>query len=339
MPRLVLAAETGPELGLGHVVRTISLAAHAGANWSPVVVCLNKASGTVDTLARRYGVDCQTADDVGWSLSRPQSTAALVALDPDVLVLDSPLISAESARVLTDSSIPFAYFGGTGVPLVPADGYIWPGTDLRPNAQARETLSGIENIPLAPAFSMKAPRKRDGRIRTVLITMGGVDRYDVSSIALRSIEAVLIDPVDVRVAIGAFFTNGETIKRQASASRHRVTLLEAPEELTEVMNVADLAISGGGGTLSELACLGVPAIGVEISANQRAGVRFFDAQGSIIGHKFSTAPQLEADLVRSLSSLLVDSTRVREMSATGRHLIDGRGAGRILNWLVTTIAQ
>ena len=133
--------------------------------------------------------------------------------------------------------------------------------------------------------------------------------------------------------LGSHFDNIELIRRQAEGSQHDIDLIDSPGGLWQLMNWADLAVSGGGGTLCELACLGVPAVAVEISANQGPMVREFNTQGSIIGFTYEDRAQTSSELMKALARLRDDPKIMRKMASIGPRLIDGRGASRTVDWI------
>jgi spore coat polysaccharide biosynthesis predicted glycosyltransferase SpsG len=96
-----------------------------------------------------------------------------------------------------------------------------------------------------------------------------------------------------------------------------------------LMPAADVAVSAGGITMFELCCLGVPGIIVCAERFEVQTAARLDREGAVINLGFGA--DLEAPrLVRALNMLINDPVRRQSMSATGRRLIDGRGAERIV---------
>src|SRR6202035_2187121 len=102
--------------------------------------------------------------------------------------------------------------------------------------------------------------------------------------------------------------------------------------MAPLMRWADTAISGAGGTVWELAHLGLPAIVIALSQDQRAiarGLAENDVAVSLGWH----ANLSEERIGDALRRLLADRERRQAMSERGRKLVDGRGAERVVKFL------
>jgi spore coat polysaccharide biosynthesis predicted glycosyltransferase SpsG len=105
-----------------------------------------------------------------------------------------------------------------------------------------------------------------------------------------------------------------------------------PANMAVLMHWADVAISGAGGTVWELAYLGLPAIVIALSQDQRQiarGLAKNDVAVSLGWH----ANLSDDRIVNALQSLLADRERRQTMSELGQKLVDGRGAERVVTFL------
>lgn len=94
-----------------------------------------------------------------------------------------------------------------------------------------------------------------------------------------------------------------------------------PEEMLELIAVADVAVSAAGSTPYELACAGVPAVIVAVADNQRPIACAFDRAGLAVG---LDDPGGLADAVPKLA----DAELRDRIAAAGPAAIDGYGAFR-----------
>ena len=94
--------------------------------------------------------------------------------------------------------------------------------------------------------------------------------------------------------------------------------------------IADLAITGGGQTMYELAYLGIPAIVIEISSNQRANIIGFESIGVIKSAGSISDENFIHNFIRCCVDILNQPNLLLEMSSKGMNLIDGKGADRIV---------
>jgi spore coat polysaccharide biosynthesis predicted glycosyltransferase SpsG len=92
---------------------------------------------------------------------------------------------------------------------------------------------------------------------------------------------------------------------------------------------ADVAISGGGQTLYELAATGTPAVAIRLADNQTLNLRNLQAAGMLLWAGDAGDADLETMVTSALMVLAENRGRRTEMSRRGRALVDGRGAARV----------
>ena len=110
-------------------------------------------------------------------------------------------------------------------------------------------------------------------------------------------------------------------------------LVKAPlavaQGLGEGMAQADLAISGGGQTLYELAALGLPAVAVCVASTQEANLAALAAAPTLVALRRPGAGETDWGALRdAVHRLAADVDGRARMSAAGRALVDGCGASR-----------
>jgi UDP-2,4-diacetamido-2,4,6-trideoxy-beta-L-altropyranose hydrolase len=109
----------------------------------------------------------------------------------------------------------------------------------------------------------------------------------------------------------------------------RVAAQTSPAEMPELMAWADVALTAAGSTCWELAFMGVPLAVFVLADNQARNASGLAALGAAAF--LGTADDLSDErLAAELGTLVADEARRRSMSAAGRALVDGRGAGRVV---------
>ena len=167
----------------------------------------------------------------------------------------------------------------------------------------------------------------------VLVTAGGSDPQGLLPEVL-AVLGLLPGEFAVTAVVGPFVEDRGGIERAVHASRRSVQLAHAPASLAGLMQEADLAVSGGGQTLYELAAMGVPTVAVEVAGNQAPSLAALAAQGVVHCAGRATDPDLRGALAQAVAELLEDHHRREAMSAAGRRLVDGRGAQRVANAVI-----
>ena len=327
-PSVTIRTEVNAGVATGHAVRCLALASALKKVGAGTVEILCEASDVIGSMAAALAID-HVAVAPGTYPDSSDDAQATAARGADVIVVDSPHLSAEWVSAARAGGSRVAYLAGPSGPGdMAADLCIWP--DACPQIRFRSVpfRCGLEHTLLTPDYWSTRPRERTGDIRDVLVTTGGADHFDLCAMSVGVLDAVLRDPVSVTVIVGQFFKNRARIEAAAAASRHRVTLVDSPSGLKTFLEAADFVISGGGGTLYEMARLGLPGIGIAIWPIQGATVDALAALGTIRGLHWSNAEIMKSDLENAVACLGANGTERRAMAVRGPEVIDGQGAMR-----------
>src|SRR5439155_324097 len=136
------------------------------------------------------------------------------------------------------------------------------------------------------------------------------------------------DDLAVFVAAGrpvAVFDDVASVRAAVGAVAGQVVLHESPKHLRDLMLAVDLAITGGGQTVYELAATGTPMVAIGLAANQTPNVDAMRAAGALAYAGDVHDAALGPGLVATLAALAADPWRRADMSRRGRALVDGRG--------------
>jgi spore coat polysaccharide biosynthesis protein SpsF len=108
--------------------------------------------------------------------------------------------------------------------------------------------------------------------------------------------------------------------------------------MSAAMAEADLAICSFGMTAYELAAMGVPAVYACLTEDHEESASALAAAG--MGMSVGVNDQeTETRLAAAIERLLVDENARAQMSARASELVDGRGASRIAELLVSAAAR
>ena len=168
-------------------------------------------------------------------------------------------------------------------------------------------------------------------VRTILVSFGG---YHAPHLIELVIEACMAPPLASLMAGGELHIFGAQ-RRAGTAGEYpfHVQGHHFSSDIAAFMGISDVAIGGGGGTLWERLCVGVPSLVTILAENQRISVEALAADGYV--ESLGQAERLNAAHLRSaLCELWSDDRRMQDMSARGRRLVDGKGAQRVARILV-----
>jgi UDP-2,4-diacetamido-2,4,6-trideoxy-beta-L-altropyranose hydrolase len=328
---VVMRADGGATIGLGHVVRCLALAG-ALAERGARVTFLTRA-GEPAVLARLaaggFAVAPVPAGD-GPVTGVPALLERAAALGARAAVVDVHGLTVDEQAAIRAAGLRLTVIDDLARGRFVADVVLNQNADARPEAYAAaphtRLLLGPRYALLRPAFVGRTAAPPAGRPR-VLLTMGGADPDNVTLQVLRQADALDAD-FALDVVLGPAFAHGDAVAAAARAARHPVAMHRDPGDLAGLMAGAALALSAAGTTCWELAHLGVPAVLVVLADNQAGNAAGLAAAGFALS--LGVAARLSAPALReALAALLADPARRARMAAAGRRLVDGGGAARV----------
>lgn len=191
------------------------------------------------------------------------------------------------------------------------------------NPEAR-VLSGPGFALLDKSFAEEREMHRDrtGKTGRILLTFGGGDDRGATVAALDELDRCLPEGTWV-VATASPNRSLEALKERAARDT-RIELRIDETRMAGLMAGVDAAVTAGGTTLNELACLGVPGWVVAIAENQERPARMWTDAGAMrYGGIFGIRKGFEG-----LGEFLGDEAGLRAMGLRGRELVDGLGTER-----------
>ena len=199
-------------------------------------------------------------------------------------------------------------------------------------------------------FSHEAERTREIRIarenyaNEFLISCGGSDPFNISTIYVQSLEKLA--PIGTRVClvIGEFFDSAQIneLKILAKSSRLNLRLVHRPNDISLLLLNSRIALTTGGLTRNEAIFLTVPSIIIDINPEQNRSTNLFALQGALLSAGLFDAnnPQLTSfELERSLKIVLHKRELLSEISNNARLAIPENGARLILKELENQVEQ
>ncbi|MCH7594911.1 MAG: UDP-2,4-diacetamido-2,4,6-trideoxy-beta-L-altropyranose hydrolase, partial [Chloroflexi bacterium] len=195
-------------------------------------------------------------------------------------------------------------------------------------------LLGPRYALLAPGFTDAAvnARTHPERASRVLVTLGGADPDDATSLIISALNPAgstdeFPNDLEVTVVIGAANRRRDEVREHAERSGFEV--VENTTNMPGLMADADMAVIAAGSTSWEVCRMGLPTITITLADNQReiaAALADAGVAVSLGWHEGVTEDAVRREVLR----LLDDRGERERMSETGRNLVDGRGAARVV---------
>lgn len=331
---------------MGHVMRCLALA-EAWRNRGAAVVFRGRGLGnSVDTRLVAAGIRpvpvaniYPAPDDLRETIAEAKSLTAIHGCIPYVLV-DGYQFDAPYLNALRDAEICLIVLDDGGadsaktIPLRTGD------IVLNQNVGAEEveynclpgtvTLQGPKYALLRAEFlNVKAGLSDSAHTPHVLVTFGGSDPADLTHRVLGALREAGVD-VQVTALVGPAYRDVDSLQEMISRKTGPpIAIRHDPKELPALMASADLAVTAGGSSCLEFACLGVPMVVLQAADNQRGLAAGLERAGAALNLGWH-ADVPDASVVAAVRSLLNGGARRRAMGDAGRSLVDGLGCRRIL---------
>ncbi|MDP3381972.1 MAG: UDP-2,4-diacetamido-2,4,6-trideoxy-beta-L-altropyranose hydrolase, partial [Phenylobacterium sp.] len=281
-PRVLFIANAGPQVGGGHVMRSLTLAAALAERGARVEFM---ADSHVEAILAAYAPDlprravASMAPDVLTDLTGRQAFEAVV-FDHYGLSRPEHEAIADGRPALVIDDLADRPLGGA---LVLDSGPARVEADYRGLASGARLLLGPKYAPVRPAFAAlrnTALARRHETPRRVLVSMGltdldGITGKVVEQLRRRYGETAL----DVVVSAGAPSRKGLT---RIAAHDPRQTLHVDTPDMAELATAADLAVGAAGSAMWERCVLGLPSVVVTIADNQIPAATALAKAGAVL---------------------------------------------------------
>ncbi len=333
--RIVIRTDADPAIGIGHVGRTLALAAawrRRGGEVGFVAAPPLAPSAATWITSTGFPLDILTARR--YSDADAEATAAIaggatVVLDAFATPLPYRTTLRRQVRrlaIIDDIGDPGPWSAdiilnqNCGASLA-----YYPGLDA-----GAIPLLGPGYALLRPEFEpwRAAPRRRGGAARRIAVSLGGTDPANAASLVLDAIGSRADRNWRTIIVAGPANPRGEALKDRAERGAGAAYVIRRPSSMARLLIWADIAILAGGVTVWEALSLGVPAIGITIADNQIPGAEALARDG--FWHYLGRAETVMAGrIAEAIGGLLADNGERHRLSEAGRALVDGRGAERV----------
>ncbi len=346
---VVFRCDGAPHIGLGHVMRCLSLADGLRREGFAHITFMSKDyDERILSKIREYGFEVETIPhraDPDEDLSRLIEIAR--RSDSPVVITDSYDIDAHYLKKLKEERVILVSIDDLAQIHFPSD------VVLNQNIYALEMNYSAESytkLLLGQKYALlrreflerrSARRMVEKKGGSVLVTMGGGDQDNQTlrvAEALGELDGSEGDGLVIHLVVGVGYQYHQQLCTASIAKNLRVNILQDPETLPQLMAQADLAVSAGGSTCYELACLGVPFITMSLADNQkRIAERLSEEEiTEYLGYYQEVDTE---DIMRAVEGLMGNYEKRKEMSTKGMQLVDGQGVERVVGEITSLLGK
>ena len=336
-----IRADANEEIGSGHIMRCLSIAA-ALKEREEEVCFLIADDGAVRLLREKGQVYHILHTPYDRMEEEPEKLRALFAVQqPRLLLLDSYFVTPDYlnrlgkfVKIVYMDDIPRFPYPVNMIINYNIYGDCLPYREQAPKGQKH--LLGASYAPLREQFCHVEYTVRE-EVEQVLLTTGGSDKYHLAG---QILEAVLDNKETggfcYHVVSGAYNPHLSRLEELAAANPN-IHIHRNVSDMAALMKACDIAISAGGSTMYELCAVGVPALCFSFVDNQEQIVETFVEKDMVAygGNYRKEGPAFAGHVADALAALAQDRELRARYSRKARHLVDGNGAARIADALLT----
>ena len=325
--RLFIRTEASTQIGLGHFMRCFAIAEEARVQGIEVIFLLNELGEAVMARLEEIGAKGIRIDGPLGSTADFMAMARLDLSRQDWLLIDS-YAATEDYIALQSQAVRVAVLDDLNVlERFDCDLLINPAQAAKPTDYERKTRARLR---LGPDYALirkefTEPYPMTSEAPFVTIMFGGSDPMQLTGLCAEGIYNN-IDSVHVRTIAGPanVYTNDLTKLEQRLERYH---LYASPPSVARVLAGSALVITAAGGSVGEVAAMGLPALVLVVYDNQAAALKacpypVIDARAG-----------LPDDLGAQVKALLDDPARLTEIARKAHAVVDGDGPRRIVEAL------
>lgn len=344
LPSILMRADGSPSMGLGHAMRLLALAQSFIDCGGRVHLAFSQLPNAVLERFAAEGIALHRLDALPGSHEDARAAGALAAaIGARWAIIDGYHFSDQYRAIVKDA----------GVSLVVIDDlargtFRHADVVVNPNVCAetyRYACASSTRLLLGPRYVLlrrefqslrRARNFISSPVRRVLVTFGGSDPSNTTALVLEALRTMPLPEVTIDAVVGGANRHMQQLQRLADVSGDRVRLLYNVRDMAGVMAHADLALAAASTTALELAFMGVPSILCAIADNQESSLHAFESLGAALS--IGRATSLSVDAVQTAVTQLIGDAELRRSLATrAQAMVDGRGARRVLQAMVSEI--
>lgn len=350
MMKVGIRADGSKNIGMGHIMRCLSLAKgfrNAGievyflSKFEQGILKIREEGFEVIELSehsKTHNEGLYYGDVSSLKEEAAETIQVLKAIEPDILFIDSYNVSEEFFLTLKPLVKKLCYIDDVNKFTYPVDVLI--NGNITGEALGYERyyedeilMLGVKYNLIRDEFKNLPERIVNREVKEIMITTGGSDPFDLSyRFADSIIESGLFEGIAINIVAGGGFTNLNSLK-ELGRKNSQVIIHQNVSKMSELMLRSDIAIAAGGSTLYELCACGTPALAFIMADNQRQIVQMLGDEGYIkaLGwHNEFT----DIEFLKALELLCKDYEQRVSISKKMQRLVDGEGVKRIVDELV-----
>lgn len=330
--RIGIRADGGANIGLGHIMRTLVLAKELAKENDVIYICRTDNELSFKDIGIKYKSGIEKVIKEGFEVEFIRENYViedLKKIEIDLLITDTYDVDDNYFYKTKDLFKRTAYIDDMNKHYFDVDFLINQNINAKDldykTRKGTNMLLGSKYVMLREEFRNAPMKSIKEKVKDVMITLGGADPNHITEKILNFTRDT---DYNFHVVIGPSFEFHEELNSYENST----VKLYYNANMYEIMQKCDLAISGCGSTLYELASCGVPVLGIILADNQRCIAEKLDELGII--KNIGWYDDFKSDkFISDFNSLTLNYNIRKQMSEKSQHVIDGKGVGRLVKEL------
>ncbi|MCX8130820.1 MAG: UDP-2,4-diacetamido-2,4,6-trideoxy-beta-L-altropyranose hydrolase [Clostridia bacterium] len=348
MIKVAFRADGGPQMGMGHIIRCLSLASEFRKQGFDVIFLSKYQEGIDRIINEKFeifrlestfsAVEHEQGFHYGDMLSLEKEAGEIIKCINenciDILVVDSYNVTHEYLLLIKKFVKILSYIDDINKFTYPVN--ILINGNITGEYMNYTKYYNDEIMLLGPKYNLirnefkNIPlRSINRKINKIMITTGGADPYNLTCKIVEDLmEDSYFNNITFNIIVGNAFTNKEEIIKMVGRYSNLI-LHENVKSMAKIMLDSDIAISSGGSTLYELCACGTPTTAIILANNQEFIVKKMDEAGYVIDLGWYN--EMKKDIItKKIKQLSENYSHRLELCKRAIGLIDGYGTERIV---------
>lgn len=338
MVRIVVRVDGRPDIGMGHIQRCLALSGELKKKEAKILF-ISKKDEAVKKRIEQEGFELiALKNNVGLAEDLKHTINTIKAHKLDVVITDSyaidehyltEIIKIVPLLVSIDDLAKIAFPSH----IVINQNIYAKELNYRSLTGKTKFLLGPEYALLREEFSNLGKRKINEEVKNILITLGGADPFNLTPKILKILDRIRQD-FKITVVMVPFFKNISEIEKMAKEINKEAELIYDSRGMSKIMLASNLAITGGGTTLYELAATGTPTLAFCLSENQLKNIEGMAEAGTLINMGWGNN-WTEKKFYEKIGELIDNHILRRRLSKSGQELVDKKGNQRAVKSILS----
>lgn len=330
MKSVIFRADGNNKVGMGHVIRCLSLADEIKASMPDInITFVTKDDIAKKAIEEKYHKVFLTNNIDFFS----DNTLTNKLIITDFLNTDNKYIS-KIREITGDRSTVLCIDNN------PVLKYIDAQIVVNANVFSQKETFGVGStlyylgpkyMILKKTFEKLRTEKNEIRdsVNSILVMMGGSDPNGFTVKLIKILQKIPKN-MSINIVLGPAFDHFNLLNKELDLGNRDYNIYHNPRDLSTIMKNADIALSAAGITLYELATLGIPTIAIPQVKHQEYIAEAFEKKRACINTGYDPD---EISILKSVNLLMENSSLRAEMKENSRNLVDGKGLKRVASMI------